>query len=205
MLLQIRKTSSKVNNETSSLTDILFSQREENNKYLHNLNRRSFCIDEKFQAEIPEVLTLEERKEYEATVEADMQVWGPDLADVETFLKFARGKMNYSLEQAFGLLFWCQHDIERATLQLKNFKPSPDKWNKDEKLVFDQGHQIYGKELREFQKMLPRKSLKEIVEYYYLWKEQSLKKPKEFYMIVDSDIESMKSTKRFKVLPNIRH
>ena len=36
----------------------------------------------------------------------------------------------------------------------------PDRWNENEKLIFGQGFSIYGKQLREFQKMSPRKNLK---------------------------------------------
>lgn len=229
--LQNHKTPSFDNSETSSLTNILLSPRSQNEKYhLHNRQsshnsdifsssqahvcsrcsrthrRGSSCIGMEFQAEIPEVLTLEARKDYESSTEAHLQVWSPtDLPDdvVEAYLRLADGK-NYNLEQAFGLLFWVQHDIERATEHLEIFKPCPESWNENENLIFGQGFSIYGKELREFLKMLPRKSLKEIVEHYYLWKEKSLRTPPAFYTVDDSDIESTKSSKKFYVRPNMR-
>ena len=165
----------------------------------------SSCVGEKFQVEVPNVLTDEERKEYEAETNKELQVWRPTNlpdADVEAYLKLACDKYNYSLDQAYALLYWRKQDLLEAEKNLEIFTPCPDSWNNDEKLAFEQGYQIYQKDLREIKEILPMKTLKEIVEYYYLWKKKGLRQL--HFTVDDSDAEASKCSNRSKLQPNIR-
>ena len=155
---------------------------------------RKFLRQWKYQVDVLEVLADEERKEYEAKTNKELQVWRPTNlpdADVEAYLKLACDKYNYSLDQAYALLYWRKQDLLEAEKNLEIFTPCPDSWNNDEKLAFEQGYQIYQKDLKEIKEMLPMKTLKEIVEYYYLWKKKGLRQL--HFTVDDSDAEAKAS------------
>ena len=165
------------------------------------------CVGEKFQVEVPNILTDEERKEYESETIKDLQVWRPTNlpdADVEAYLKLACDKYNYSLDQAYALLYWSKQDLLEAEKNLEIFTPCPDSWNSYEKLAFEQGYQIYQKDLKEIKEMLPMKTLKEIVEYYYLWKKKGLRQLHFTVDDSDAEAEASKCSNRSKLQPNNR-
>ena len=85
------------------------------------------CVGEKFQVEVPNVLTEEERKEYEAETNKDLQVWRPTNlpdADVKAYLELARDKYKYSLDQAlciFGGRIRTKNEKKRIFNKLRFF------------------------------------------------------------------------------------
>lgn len=81
--------------------------------------------------------------------EKALLVWAPakDIPDskVEEYVTLAKETYGYNLEQALGMLFWHKHDLEKAVLDLANFTPFRDEWNKEDKVLFEQAFQFHGK------------------------------------------------------------
>jgi len=103
-----------------------------------------------------------------------LQVWAPchNIPDEEldVYLKTAKERHGYNMEQALGMLYWHGYHIERALEDLKHFTPLPDEWSLEDKVIFDQSFSSYGKHFSRIRQQLPDKSIGSLVRYYYLWK-----------------------------------
>ena len=77
---------------------------------------------------------------------------------------------SYNGEQALGMLFWHEYDIDKAIHDLPNFTPLPDEWTVEDKVLFEQAYQFHGKNFAKIRQMLPDKSIPSLVKYYYSWK-----------------------------------
>ena len=43
------------------------------------------------------------------------------------------------------MLYWHNHDIEKALSDMKNFVPAPDEWSNEDKILFEQAFLFHGK------------------------------------------------------------
>nr|KAG5714571.1 hypothetical protein BaRGS_007017 [Batillaria attramentaria] len=51
------------------------------------------------------------------------------------------------------MLFWPQHNIERALADLANFTPFPDEWTVEDKVLFEQAFSFHGKSFHRIRQM----------------------------------------------------
>ncbi|KAK0133427.1 REST corepressor 3 [Merluccius polli] len=103
-----------------------------------------------------------------------MLVWAPYHSIVDSkldeYIAIAKEKHGYNVEQALGMLFWHQHNVEKSLADLPNFTPFPDEWTVEDKVLFEQAFSFHGKSFHRIQQMLPDKSICSLVKYYYSWK-----------------------------------
>ncbi|CAL8334418.1 unnamed protein product [Lota lota] len=103
-----------------------------------------------------------------------MLVWAPYHSIVDSkldeYISIAKEKHGYNVEQALGMLFWHQHNVEKSLADLPNFTPFPDDWTVEDKVLFEQAFSFHGKSFHRIQQMLPDKSICSLVKYYYSWK-----------------------------------
>lgn len=52
------------------------------------------------------------------------------------------------------MLFWHNHDVEKALSDMNNFVPMPDEWSQDDKIVFEQAFMQYGKNFNKIRNMV---------------------------------------------------
>jgi len=74
---------------------------------------------------------------------------------------------------------YSKSDVQKAAGNLKLLAPSPDTWTIEEKYLFEQSLTWYGKSFLDIRQVLSKKSLNEIVLYYYLWKNKNKKTQKQ--------------------------
>ena len=130
-------------------------------------SRKNVRIGSEYQADS---IPIMDKENYKA-VEEDLLLWEPtgELSEkeIDDFIVKATDEHNYSKDQAYGLLSWHQLDSAKAKEDLSKYIPQPDLWSHEEKEVFEQGLVIYGKDFDEIKKLLPDKSIKQIVHYYF--------------------------------------
>ncbi|XP_066428529.1 REST corepressor 3-like [Eleutherodactylus coqui] len=101
-------------------------------------------------------------------------LWSPDhnIPDetLDEYINVAKDTYGYNEEQALGLLLHHGYNIEEAVADMPNFMPVKKIWTEDEKKKFEFGFKSYGKQFRLIQRMLPQKSIPDVVEFYYKWK-----------------------------------
>ena len=88
-------------------------------------------------------------------------------SSVDQFVMTAKETYGYNMEQALGMVFWHKHDLEGAMLDLANYTPFSEKWNIEDKVMFEQAFQFHGKSFQRIRQMLPDKSVADLVKYYY--------------------------------------
>ena len=88
-------------------------------------------------------------------------------SEVSEFIQLAKEKHGYDQEQALAMLFWHQHDLDTALQDLGNFTPSPDQWSQEDKISFQEVIKVHGKSFPSIRQMLPHKSSRDLVKYYY--------------------------------------
>eukprot|EP00126_Sphaerothecum_destruens_P002583 Sdes_comp16009_c0_seq1m5188 len=87
------------------------------------------------------------------------------------FLEYATSPLfKYSLDQALGVLFYHNLNLEQALLDLRLFCPLQEEWSFEEKEVFDRGAAYHHKNFKRIKHLLPNKSVAQLVKYYYKWK-----------------------------------
>lgn len=140
-------------------------------------NEPGMRVGDNFQAEVPEMLTDMFVKDARPE---PLLVWAPceKIPDtkVEDFLKIAKEKFGYNMEQALGMLYWHKYEIDKAMEDLRNFTPLPDEWSMEDKVIFEQSFGSYGKSFPRIRQQLPDKSIGTLVKYYYAWKKNRNKK-----------------------------
>ncbi|KAJ3614910.1 hypothetical protein NHX12_018479 [Muraenolepis orangiensis] len=126
-----------------------------------------------YQASVPEYEPAGSSREGTSTG-GGMLVWAPyhSIGDsrLDEYIAIAKEKHGYNVEQALGMLFWHQHNIEKSLADLPNFTPFPDDWTVEDKVLFEQAFSFHGKSFHRIQQMLPDKSICSLVKYYYSWK-----------------------------------
>ncbi|XP_032228775.2 REST corepressor 3 isoform X2 [Nematostella vectensis] len=129
-------------------------------------------VGSEYQATIPEMVS--DDKDMDNARHCALLVWAPakSMTDskLDEYLRTAKDKHGYNVEQALGMLFWHKHNIEKSLTDLANFTPFPDEWSLEDKVLFEQAFGSHGKSFRRIQQMLPDKSVSSLVKYYYSWK-----------------------------------
>jgi len=135
-------------------------------------------VGDEFQAEVPDVL-------HDSSLDKDhrpepLLVWAPceNVSDekMDEYLRVAKDKHGYNMEQALGLLYWHKYDIDKTSEDLRNFTPLPDAWSMEDQVIFEQSFSSYGKHFPRIHQQLPDKSIGTLVKYYYTWKKSRNKK-----------------------------
>ncbi|XP_031552843.1 REST corepressor 3-like isoform X2 [Actinia tenebrosa] len=128
-------------------------------------------VGSEYQAVIPDLASddQDENSKHNALL-----VWAPakDIPDskLEEYLRTAKDKHGYNVEQALGMLFWHKHNVDKSLNDLSNFTPFPDEWSMEDKVLFEQAFGSHGKSFKRIQQMLPDKAVSSLVKYYYSWK-----------------------------------
>ncbi|GFY78422.1 REST corepressor 3 [Trichonephila inaurata madagascariensis] len=132
----------------------------------------SVKIGPEYQAVIPDLIS-------EAPCSSNVQekallMWAPNPAiDDEIMDKYiteAKDKFGYNVEQSLGMLLWHEYDLKKAKADIHNYAPVPSEWSNEDKILFEQGFQFYGKNFNRIRRLLPDKPLSSVIKYYYLWK-----------------------------------
>lgn len=89
------------------------------------------------------------------------------LIKVEDFIRLAKEKYKYNLEQSLGFLYWHKYDIKRTLSDMPNYTPYPDEWTMEDRALFEQAYQFHQKSFSKINQLLPDKKLSSIVKYYY--------------------------------------
>jgi len=192
--------------EISECSFILTSPRSKLSVHSSGVSEK-IRLGTEYQTEIPELLLDEQKQEYELeTEEPSVMLWSsttslPD-EDIESFVKKACKEYRYSSEQAHGMLFWHQYNVDKASEDLSNFTPSPDEWNDKEKLMFEKGFQWHGKQFDLIKKLLPQKNMKALIQHYYLWKKEKKSAKRQLYCDDLNPKESL--SKRSRTEPIVR-
>lgn len=64
---------------------------------------------------------------------------------VNEFILLAKEKYGYNSEQAMGMLYWHNYDLEKAIGDLPNFTPKPDNWTPEDTVSFEAALSRHGK------------------------------------------------------------
>merc|ERR1719219_1297323 len=130
-------------------------------------------LGESYQAELPALLSEKERRRDLglSSGREGIRVWPGRTAldgkeEMESYLDQSRDK-KYNTEQALPLLAWHKLDLAAAQSDLGKFTPIPDTWSLQEKEDFAHALEIHGKDFEILKKVLPLKSMRELVKYYY--------------------------------------
>ncbi|CAF3338325.1 unnamed protein product [Rotaria socialis] len=94
--------------------------------------------------------------------------------DLSDYIDYAHGKYRMNEEQALAILQICEYNISNSKLLMEQYRPDMGRWTSEEKFLFEQAYQYYGKVFSDFRKILPKKSTAELVDYYYSWKKTRL-------------------------------
>ncbi|CAF3647365.1 unnamed protein product [Rotaria sordida] len=126
-----------------------------------------------YQATIPALNSISLTTDHDAIL-----FWKPtDLIndhDLIDYINYAYKKHHMNEEQALTILQICKYKISTSKLLMEQYKPEIDQWTIEEKFLFEQAYQFYGKIFSRIKQMLPEKSIAELVRYYYSWKKTRL-------------------------------
>ncbi|CAF4633754.1 unnamed protein product [Rotaria sp. Silwood1] len=179
-IMKLTLTSLKKSNDINSLSD--------NDIRIHE--------GSSYQANIPSFNSISLITDHDATL-----LWKPtnliNDSDLIDYIEYAYNKHHMNEEQALAILQICKYKITTSKLLMEQYTPENDQWTMEEKFLFEQAYQFYGKIFSRIKQMLPEKSIAELVRYYYSWKKirlyQSLmdKHEKQCQLIsYDEDYES---------------
>lgn len=70
------------------------------------------------------------------------------------YLNLSVDKFHYSEEQALGMLYWLEFNIEKAMEEMPNFTPFVYQWTLEDKVLFEQAFQIHNKEFNKIRQMV---------------------------------------------------
>ncbi|EDV28660.1 REST corepressor 3 [Trichoplax sp. H2] len=135
-------------------------------------------VGKEYQAVIPDVITGGKATQDRATtkIAEETRIWAPEVsmsdAKIDEFIHYAKTNFGYSLEQALGMLYWHEYDIEKSKEDLANFAPYPNEWSMEDEVLFEQAFDFHGKHFHQIKAMLPDKSVGSLVRYYYSWKKR---------------------------------
>ncbi|XP_060845291.1 REST corepressor spr-1-like [Rhopalosiphum padi] len=134
---------------------------------------KTIRVGSDYQADIPELLSHTKNKCNQQ--QNSLLVWLPPkkIADVKLndYIYFAKKKYGYDIEQSLGLLLWNNYNFVKSIQDLPVFSQVLN-WSIIDKNNFEVAFQQFGKNFLEIKKILPDKSLKTIIGYYYLRKKK---------------------------------
>ncbi|KAH7645259.1 rest corepressor 2-like protein [Dermatophagoides farinae] len=135
-------------------------------------SEQSVRVGNEYQAEISD--SCQSKPASRDYVEKAVLVWTPyhelDEDDLSDYVKLANEKYKYNQEQALGILFWHDFDMQCALADLPNYAPYPDEWTMEDRALFDQAYQFHNKSFHKINQLLPDKKLSSIIKHYYTTK-----------------------------------
>lgn len=189
-----RITTSNRNNEIecidiySSSDDDFGDKRDEDSKFDTVIR-----VGKKYQADVPDFkpiqkLSGEDRTnpKHKSDSSTTVTLWSsfigdksPDQEELNTYIEKAKKDHGYREDQALGLLYYHKYDFKVAYSELPLYSPSEADWTQGEKTRFEKNIYTQKKNFNQIQVGLPKKSVKELVSYYYLWKNEMKKAERE--------------------------
>lgn len=130
-----------------------------------------------YQAQVPD--TVSARGPGCPGPEKAVLVWAPCSgvpdSTLDEYTTLANDKYGFSIDQALGLLFVHGYDLAKAISDLDNYVPFPDDYSADDLAQFEIAIDLYNKNFRLIQAMLPHKTMSSLVNHYYLWKQTRMR------------------------------
>ena len=156
---------------------------EVNNYYLSrgkSYDGNKIKVGPPFQADIPSVV----RSRYDDIMEShpkDQLLWQPSKISENSVYNFLRAiksstSRRINEEKILYLLHQCDYDTEEAYRRFQLLpEPATDAgiWSEEECKNFERVLQCHGKKFHYVQRLVPSKSVKDVVEFYYFWKRSS--------------------------------
>ncbi|VDK57711.1 unnamed protein product [Anisakis simplex] len=87
--------------------------------------------------------------------------------DITDYLSVALGVYNIEQDRALYILHECGYNLEEAYEQLTKRRIVRKEWNDDDINAFLRALKLYGKRFSKIKKLMPNKSVSEIVNFYY--------------------------------------
>ncbi|VVC39452.1 Hypothetical protein CINCED_3A024564 [Cinara cedri] len=141
-------------------------------------NAEKIRVGRDYQAVIPKLLVLPKHRRERLNKRA-LLVWAPteNISEdkLSEYILISKDKFGYNSEQALGMLFWHNHDMDKALSDLSNFAPLPDDWSAEDKVTFEGAFNNIGKNFLRIKQLMPDKPIASLVKYYYLWKNKRKK------------------------------
>lgn len=73
---------------------------------------------------------------------------------VNEFILLSKEKHGYNTEQAMGMLYWHNYDLEKAIGDLPNFAPKPDDWTPEDTVSFEAALSQFGKNFSQIKRLV---------------------------------------------------
>ncbi|CAI8034292.1 Mesoderm induction early response protein 1 [Geodia barretti] len=142
--------------------------------------KQEIRVGPSYQVEVANVSSQEPYSQQRDTP-GDSLLWRPRspedrvvsyLKTVSTVVKPDSGINSWETEQAMKLLQECDHNVQRAVdvVQEQGLPTGTRQWSEEECSEFEEGLRVSGKDFFQLRKMVPSRSVKELVEFYYIWK-----------------------------------
>ncbi|CAG9531007.1 unnamed protein product [Cercopithifilaria johnstoni] len=126
--------------------------------------------------------------DYYNDTERETCLWRPTnllkVADINDYLSIALSSFNIEQDRAMFILQSSDYNIEEAKHQLAKRRIKKEPWSEEDMTIFKQALQTYGKHFNKIKQLLPHKSIKEIINFYY-----DNKKKLNFRSIIDTFLE----------------
>ncbi|VDK85154.1 unnamed protein product [Litomosoides sigmodontis] len=126
--------------------------------------------------------------DYYDDAEREICLWRPtdllNVADINDYLSIALSSFNIEQDRAMFILQSSDYNIEEAKHQLAKRRIKKEPWSEEDITIFKQALQTYGKHFNKIRQLLPHKSIKEIINFYY-----DNKKKLNFRSIIDTFLE----------------
>ncbi|EJD76679.1 hypothetical protein LOAG_16438 [Loa loa] len=126
--------------------------------------------------------------DYYDDTERETCVWRPtnllEVAEINDYLSIALSSFNIEQDRAMFILQSSDYNIEEAKHQLAKRRVKKEPWSEEDTTVFKQALQTYGKHFNKIKQLLPHKSIKEIINFYY-----DNKKKLNFRSVIDVFLE----------------
>uniref|UniRef100_A0A915Q2K1 SANT domain-containing protein n=1 Tax=Setaria digitata TaxID=48799 RepID=A0A915Q2K1_9BILA len=126
--------------------------------------------------------------DYYDDTERETCLWRPtsllDAADINDYLSIALSSFNIEQDRAMFILQSSDYNIEEAKHQLAKRRIKKEPWSEEDVTVFKQALHTCGKHFNKIKQLLPHKSMKEIINFYY-----DNKKKMNFRSIIDTFLE----------------
>ncbi|KAK9892971.1 hypothetical protein WA026_023028 [Henosepilachna vigintioctopunctata] len=117
---------------------------------------------------------IQNEREPELLQENAVKVWSPTDTikdeDLKKHIDLGRRVYAHSEAQTLGMLHFNNYDLKESLRDFENFTPVPNAWSLEEEMIFENTLQSVGKNFSKIHQALPDRSIGDLVEYYYKWK-----------------------------------
>uniref|UniRef100_A0A0R3RVU2 ELM2 domain-containing protein n=1 Tax=Elaeophora elaphi TaxID=1147741 RepID=A0A0R3RVU2_9BILA len=126
--------------------------------------------------------------DYYDDTERETCLWRPtnllEAAEINDYLSIALSSFNIEQDRAMFILQSSDYNLEEAKHQLAKRRIKKEPWSEEDITIFKQALQTCGKHFNKIKQLLPHKSIKEIINFYY-----DNKKKLNFRSIIDTFLE----------------